>query len=178
MSVEPFEAAVGFLLVFFLPGYTLSRALFPEWRLVGPRAIERGVELVTLGFVTSVVLTILVGFLLLQTPGGFQASWSDPELEAALGGISAAAFVVGVLRGAYGRSPVPAPPLEPAGGTEGAWELMRELERTERERSRVNRQLRRAPARSPEAGELTERLRALEVKSEELRRRREAEYVS
>jgi hypothetical protein len=177
MSVNLAEAIAGFLLIFFLPGYALSRAVFPDWRLRGERAIERGVELVTLSFVTSIVLTILTGFVLLQGPTGFQADWSHPLLEVGLGTIAAGGFVIGALRGAYRREPPAAVALEPAPGADGAWELLRRFEANERERRRVVHELRRAPPGSAKAAELEERRRALEVKSAEMRRAREAEYA-
>ncbi|MCI4331662.1 MAG: DUF1616 domain-containing protein [Thermoplasmata archaeon] len=177
MSVNPAEAFAGFLLVFFLPGFAVTRAVFPEWRLRGALAIERAVETATLSLVTSVALTILIGFALLQSPSGFQASWSDPLLELCLGAVTFLGLVVGWWRGAYRREPPATPAPEPAPGDSNAWETLRDLEANARERRRLAHALRRTPPGSREAEELEERRRALEVKSEELRRAREAEYA-
>src|SRR5271154_4391397 len=105
------EAFAGLLLVFFVPGYTLTKATFPEWRLRGTDALLRVLETVTLALVLSVVLAILVGYALLAAaPGGFQASWSAPLLEACLAGVAVVGFVFGWYRGAYRRGPPPPPP--------------------------------------------------------------------
>lgn len=177
MTLNPLEAVAGFLLIFVVPGYAVTRAVFPEWRMRGPAALAMALQIATLSFVTSVVLTILVGFVLLQGPTGFQAGWSDPWLEAVLAGIALLAGAVGLACGAYRGEPPPAPALERSPGESGGWELIRELERTERERRRVAHELRKARAGSPEAGELEERRRALEIKSAELRRAREGELA-
>lgn len=177
MTLNPLEAVAGFLLLFVVPGYAVTRAVFPEWRMRGPAALATVVQIATLSFVTSIVLTILVGFVLLQGPTGFQAGWSDPWLEGILGAVALVAGVVGLLRGAYRREPPAAPKPEPSPGEAGGWELIRELERTERERRRVAHELRKAPPGSREAGELQERRRALEIKSAELRRARESDLA-
>jgi hypothetical protein len=177
MSANPLEAVAGFLLVFFLPGYAVSRAVFPEWRVRGERGLERGVELLTLSLIVSVVLTILLGFALLQTSVGFQAGWSDPLLETALAAVATLAFVVGVFRGSYRRVPVPHHVPEDAPDTQGAWELVRDLEAKERELRRLRHALRSTRPGSPEAGELAERQQRLEVQRGELLRAREAEYA-
>ena len=173
------EAIVGVLLVFFVPGYTLTRATFPEWRLRGPEASLRLLETVTLALVLSVVLTVLVGYgLLTAAPGGFQAYWTDPVLEAVLGGVAAVGFVAGWVRGAYLR----VPPLRHAPGTakaeEGAWELTRELERLEREERRLNHSLRTRGADPVQQVRLREELDRLKALRERLQERREAQYAT
>jgi len=173
------EAPVGFLLVFFVPGYTMTKAVFPEWRVRGPEAYLRLLELVTLGFVLSVVLTILVGYVLLVgAPSGFQAYWSAPVLEAALAGVAAVALAVGILRGAYSRVPPTSPP-GPATpiGEDGAWELTRELDRLAREERHLLRALRRPNESTAEEARLRGELARVRARSEELGREREAEYA-
>jgi Protein of unknown function (DUF1616) len=172
------EAVAGGLLVFFVPGFFLTRALFPEWRVRGPTALRRLVEILTLSFVLSVTLTVLVGYLLLvAAPGGFQAYWTDPVLEATLAGIAVAAFGVGVLRGAYARTaPVSGPRAEADPGGFGAWDLSRELDRLGREERRLRHALRVSPG-GPEERDIRERLERVRSETETLRRHREAEYA-
>jgi hypothetical protein len=173
------EAIAGLALVFFLPGYTLAKATFPEWRIRGPAALLRFLETVTLAFVLSVVLTVLVGSALLAiAPGGFQAYWSDPVLEAGLAAVTAVAFLVGWFRGAYRKDPpaAPAPAEEP--GEEGAWEVTRELEELGREERRIRHTLRTTTPGPAEEARLRGDLEGVRARRAELQARREAEYAS
>ncbi len=90
------QIIMGLLLIFFLPGFTLMRMLFP-------RAEELDTEMgllfqMVIGAVMSVVISVLIGFLLgnpiLQ---GFTAL----NLWLALSGLSVAFFIYGWWRGAY-----------------------------------------------------------------------------
>lgn len=178
MAVNGAEVVVGLLLLFFVPGYALTKATFPEWRIRGRSAILRLLEIVTLSFVLSVVLTVVVGyFLLAASPSGFQAYWSDPALEVGLAVIAAVAFAVGWLRGAYAAEP---PPVgTPEGPDErGAWEVSRELERLGREERRLNHQLRVSGSDPATASRLREELDRIAEERAEIQRRREAEYAS
>lgn len=172
------EAAVGILLIFFLPGYALTRALFPEWRIRGPDATLRAIETATLSFVTSVAFAVFVGYLLLvASPGGFQAYWSSPVLELILAAITVVGLVLAYVRGAFDHDPPRAPSAEPGGGEEGAWELLRELDRLAREERRLEHALRTADGNSIEAARLKEQLAHVRSEAEGLRARREAEYA-
>ena len=176
-AIGGIEAVLGGLLLFFVPGYAVTKAVFPEWRVRGPDGARRLVEVVTLSFVTSIGLTVLVGYGLLSlAPGGFAAAWSDPVLEAVLAAVALVAAVVAVLRGAFARTP-PAPrPTEGGAGEEGAWELSRELERLGRDERRIQHALRTA-ARSPtEVDRLTKELEDVRAQREALRRAREDQY--
>ena len=176
--VSPLLAVVGLLLVFFLPGYLVAKALFPEWRVRGPRGAIRAVELVTLGLILSVALTILVGFGLLNgAPSGFSASWSNPVLEGFLLAIAIVALVVGLLRGAYRPEPPAGPEPEPAPGATDGWGLVQRLEAIERERRSLRRALRGSAPGSPASTELEGRLTALEREATEIREAREKEYA-
>jgi hypothetical protein len=176
-ALAPLETAVGFLLLFFLPGYTLTRAVFPEWRLVPPDRLRRLLEVVTLSFVLSVVLTVLLGELLLNlAPSGFRAAWSDPELEVALAIVAGLAFAAGLLRGAYGRE-VRRAPGTPAPSEEGAWELTVELDRLGAEARRLSRRIRELPPESEAAAAARRRLGEVDRQREELGRRREEQYA-
>ncbi len=173
------ETVVGLLLLFFLPGYGLTRAVFPEWRLRGPGRLRRAVETVTLSFVLSVVLTVLVGYVLLSaSPGGFQASWNDPLLEAILAAVAGLALLVAAMEGAFGR-PGPTPPSHDAAGAaeEGAWELSRDLERLMREERRISKALAAPSVDADEGARLRARLERVRADSAALRARREAEYA-
>ena len=178
MAVASFpEAAAGLLLVFFLPGFALTMATFPEWRVRGPDGLLRLLEIGTLSVVLSVVLTVLAGYVLLAAaPGGFQAYWSAPVLEALLAAIAAIGFAVGAVRGAYSRVP-PRPTVPEEAGEVGAWELLRELERLGREERRLTHQLRVAGAQTPEGARLRAELDAVAEERATLQRRREAEYA-
>ncbi|MGA8303254.1 MAG: DUF1616 domain-containing protein [Thermoplasmata archaeon] len=172
------EVIAGALLVFFLPGYTVTRALFPEWRLRGPGAYLRWLETVALALVTSVVLTVLVGYVLLAAaPGGFQAYWTDPVLEVSLSGVALVAFTAGWVRGAYRREPPPSPAVAEESGEEGAWELTRELERLGREERRLAHALRTSKGPGDEE-RLRDELARVRAERDHLRERREAEYAS
>jgi hypothetical protein len=163
--------------VFFVPGYTLTKATFPEWRMRGSAALLRLLETFTLAFVLSVVVTILVGYLLLAaTPGGFQAYYRNPVLEASLAGVAVVGFAVGWYRGAYRRVPPPRTASEAQPGSEGAWELSRELDRLGREERRLNHELRTRSSGSAEESVLRENLERIRARREELRTYREAEY--
>jgi len=145
MSVALAEALAGLLLVFVLPGFAVSRALFPEWRFRGPDGSVHLVETVALTLILSVALTILIGFGLLNTTAGFSASWSDPVLETILAAITVVGLTVAWLRGAFARIP-PAPrPLEPLPGEEGGAETLERGEELVREERRLRHALRVAP---------------------------------
>lgn len=175
MVGEVFEAVAGILLVFLVPGYALTRAIFPEWRIEGFAATRRLLEMLTLSFVLSVVLTVLVGYLLLAAaPGGFQAYWNAPVLEAILAAVTLVGLVVAVVRGAFARTP-PIPSLDPSGGEEGAWELMRRLDQLGREERRLQHALR--AQGGSESAYLRSQLEEIRAESAKLRRAREAEYA-
>lgn len=168
------EGVLGGLLLFLLPGVAVAKALFPERRARGPGGVRWMVELAGLGVVLSVVFTVLVGYLLLSlVPGGFSASWANPELEVGLGAILLVAFALGVLRGAYRREPPPASGGTTAQEPEDAWELGRRLDRLQRERLGLERQIAAAPSGSVD---LRERLEGVLAEERSLREAREAEY--
>ena len=169
------EAFLGGALLFFVPGFTLARAAFPRLRLRGPDGLRGALETITLAFTLSVVLTVLVGFLLLRVaPGGFLANWSDPLLEACLGAIAVVALAVGLLEGGYACTLPPPPAREP--GSEGPWELTRELDRLGAEERRLVRQLSNPRLDSEVPDELKERLDEVRSERRALQEHREAEY--
>lgn len=176
-AISGLEAAAGVLLVFFVPGYAVVKATFPDWRLRGPTAALRALEIGALAFVLSVTLTVLVGFVLLRAgPAGFQAAWSDPELEAGLGIVALAAFVIGWWEGAYRREP-PVRAPNPVDEEAGAWELSRELERLRREERRLLHRVRVAGDDAGRRADSERELASVRERVAELQRVREAEYA-
>ena len=173
------EGVVGGLLLFFLPGYAVTKAVFPEWRVRGPEAVRRLVEVITLSFVTSIGLTVVVGYGLLSVgPGGFAAAWSDPVLEAALAGVAVVAFAGAFVRGAFARTPPAPSPTTPSAGEESAWEISRELERLGRDERRLEHALRVSRADGGERSRISAELETVRAEKDALRRRREEEYAT
>lgn len=171
------EGIVGALLLFFLPGYSVARALFPEWRVRGSEGARHLLETLTLSFVTSVGLTVVVGYGILQlAPGGFAAAWSDPLLEVALAGVAAVGFGVALTRGAFASTPPASPRAPPERGEEGAWELSRELERLVRDERRIEHALRVAATSTADKARLGGELDSVRAERDALRRKREDEY--
>ena len=172
------EAVAGGLLIFLLPGFFLSRALFPEWRLTGIDAGARWVETVAFSLVVSVAITILLGSALLNLPGaGFQAAWSDPTLEVGLSAVTVIAAVAAFARGGFARIAPAAPSPEPSAGEDGSWDLLRRSE----ELARQERRLRHALKASQDPGEvrrITAELDGVAAEAEALRTERGKEYVS
>jgi hypothetical protein len=173
---DPLEAAVGLLLLFFLPGFALTRALYPERRVLRPLSLLRLVEQLTLGIVLSVALGILVGFVWLGTPGGVQAGWSEPLVELTLAGIAAAAFAVAFARGSFARVPPAGPALEAQGGLSDPTTLLHELEGLHREERRIRHRLRVAGAKGRAAGDDAQELERVRQEIRRIESGREAEY--
>jgi uncharacterized membrane protein len=172
------EGVVGGLLLFFVPGYAVTKSLFPEWRVRGSDGTRRLLEVVTLSFVVSIGLTVVVGYGILNlAPGGFAAAWSDPVLEAVLAAVAAMAFAAAFVRGSFARTPPSAMRPEEA-GEEGAWEVSRELERLGRDERRLEHALRVASRDAADKTRLTAELETVRAEREALRRRREEEYGS
>lgn len=172
------EGVVGGLLLFFVPGYAVTKAVFPEWRVRGVEGPRRLLEVVTLSFVASIGLTVVVGFGTLGlAPGGFSAAWSDPLLEGVLAAVAAVAFLGSIFRGAWSREPPRAP--APTGvSEEGAWELSRKLETLDRDERRLRHALRLAPASSTDAARLSAEIDSLRAQRDALRKQREDEYAT
>ncbi len=172
------QEVAGVLLVFVLPGYTVTKALFPEWRIRGPEALLRAVEIGTMSLLLSVTFTILAGFVLGSLPGSFfQASWNNPLLEIVLVAVTSVGAAVGLLNGAYRREPPSVPVSEPSPGEEHPWELLEALETIHQQERRLQHEIRMRKTGDPVRARLEAELRTAEVRAEELRRAREAEYA-
>ncbi|HEV2167029.1 MAG TPA: hypothetical protein VGS23_08690 [Thermoplasmata archaeon] len=179
MVLDTLEAIAGGFLILVVPGLAWTRALFPEWRIRGPLALTRAVETATLGFLLSISLTILVGFALtFNANGPFPATWSDPVLEGILALLAVVGLGVAFARGGFDRVPPAAPAPEPAPGADTPLPTLLELERLRRRSRRLEHELRRSSASAPERTRLTEELERVRAETEELRRRREADYVA
>lgn len=177
--LDPAFALVALLLFFVLPGFTLSRALWPEWRLRGRDGVETMAKLATSSLVLSVALLILVGFVLGNAPGGlFQASPSDPLLELILAAMTAIFLVLAFLRGAFSEVPPSAPRFStpPLAGEDDLPEVWREFEAMAREESKLRRRLRlETRENSPEADATRQALETLKARRREREAQREAE---
>jgi hypothetical protein len=145
MSLASVPFALGALaLFFFVPGYLLVKALWPEKRWKGPEAPITALEMVTGGFLASLGLFLVIGFALGNT-GVFQAGPSDPLLEEILLGLSVLFLVVGWVVGAY-RKEAPAAPsfVEPPGpGEEDLGPVLDQFQRWNREERDLRREIHR-----------------------------------
>jgi hypothetical protein len=171
----PWQAAIGLLLLYVLPGFAIARALFPEWRFRGESGTLHAVETAVLTVVLSVASTILVGFVLLNSSAGFSADWSNPLLETGLLGITAVGGGLAWGRGAFARTPPTGPALEPEAGALGGAEALAAAEEIQRRVRRIRHELKAHPSPS-EAARLQDELRVLEIEARRLGRDREASY--
>ncbi|MCI4325296.1 MAG: DUF1616 domain-containing protein [Thermoplasmata archaeon] len=175
VSVNAAEAVAGLALAFFLPGFGLARATFPEWRFRGPVGAIHLIETVALSLFGSVAITIVVGFGLLNLPVGFQATWSNPLLWEILAGVSVVALVIAVLRGAFSRLPPPAPAQRSEEPDDRSFSTIRELERLNAEERRLRHRLRVLPSQDPERARTNADLERVVAQRATVASRREAE---
>jgi hypothetical protein len=174
---EAWEALGGLLLIFLLPGFGVTRALFPERRVFRPLSWKNLLEELTSSIVLSVAITILVGFAWLGTSVGFQSNWSDPLVEITLLGITVLAMAVAALRGAFSREPPMAPSLEPQGGHSDPMVVIRRLDQLRREERSLQHRIRVAGSNAPESGPLVQELERVRSEVARLRVEREEEYA-
>jgi Protein of unknown function (DUF1616) len=149
-SVDAAEAVAGLALGFVLPGFALSRALFPEWRFRGPGGTVHLLETLSLSLVGSVGITIVIGYGLLSSSVGFGATWSDPTLFGALAIVTVAGLAVAFARGAFARVPPTGPQLAPEPGVGGAMDVVRDLDRLRADERRLRHRLRTMARDDPE----------------------------
>ncbi|HKV90777.1 MAG TPA: hypothetical protein VJQ43_06250, partial [Thermoplasmata archaeon] len=112
---------------------------------------------------------------LLNSPGGFWSSWSDPVLLAALAAVAAAALLIAAMRGAFARVPPTGPALEPERGTDGAFEAIRELDGLKAQERRLRHSLRGLGRDDPERTSLGAQIEELETRAAAIVAAREAE---
>jgi hypothetical protein len=108
MDPNPFQVAFGLILIFFLPGYLLVKALFP-----GKNELDKEYNLIYeigLGMGLSIVIAILDGFLLgslhqligFRTVDGREVGYFDtPYIVTSLLLICLLLFIAGWYRGAF-----------------------------------------------------------------------------
>jgi len=108
MDVNPLQVFAGIILVFFLPGYLMVKALFP-----GRNELDKEYNVIYeigLGMGLSIVIVILDGFLLgslhqvlgFRTVGGVEKGWFDaPYIWASLLLICLLLFITAWYRGAF-----------------------------------------------------------------------------
>jgi membrane protein implicated in regulation of membrane protease activity len=176
MSTSPLFSVVALLLFFFVPGFLLMKALWPEWRFRGVKGLERGLTLVAGGVVLSVALTIIIGFYLGNT-GLFQAGQGNPLLEEILAAISVVCLIAGWWRGAYSAKAPPESRLTepPLYGEDDADSFGSTMEQIARDQRRIRHELRIAKRDDPREAErlqgeldsLASRQRAMEREREE-----------
>jgi hypothetical protein len=176
MAVDVLESIAGGLLVFVLPGFVWSRALFPEWPLRGPAASIRWVETLTLSFLMSVSMTIVIGSALSRNNTlDFSASWSAPTVEILLAAATAIGVVAAWLRGGLtwrGAPRAAGPSDEPdVTGT------LRDLDRIERDRIRARRALHDARGDPKKEAACRETLEELDLRARRIREHREAQIA-
>ncbi len=106
MAVDPLQASFGFLLVFFLPGYFLTKSLWP-----GPEDLDReynAIYVLTFSMALSICLTILLGLVLASLPpvedpasGKLIGYFRPPYLQILFGATTAVLFGTAWFRGAF-----------------------------------------------------------------------------
>lgn len=166
------ESIVGFLLVFVLPGFATYAGLFPERLARGRDPLARGVEIAAASLVTSVSLTIVVGFGLLSlAPDGFQAAWGNPQLEEVLGAISVSGFAVAAVRWRSSRRAPTAVEEEPE---DDPFQALVELDRLHREERRLRHRARTLGSDAPERADVDAQLAEVQRTIDQRIRDREA----
>ncbi|MDE1820267.1 MAG: DUF1616 domain-containing protein [Euryarchaeota archaeon] len=173
--VNPIFALGALALFFFAPGYLMMKALWPEKRWKGPRGTMDALELLTGGFVASLSIFLVVGFVLGNT-GTFAAAPSDPVLEGVLATFALGFLALGWIRGAYRAEPPPAPSFvePPLPGEEDVEPLLERFQALSRREREARRELRTAQRSGRASGDV-ERLKAELQELGDKRRRMEKE---
>jgi hypothetical protein len=173
---SPAFSLLSLALFFFLPGFFLMRALFPERTLAGPHGPLHVVESVAGGVFLSVALTILIGFGLGNGPGTFQATPTEPWLQLGLAAITLIGLAVAWQRGGLSLAQSSRSLSEDAPETREAHDLdlwLREMQGIGREEARLRRHRdlarRRGMTTEPE---LEARLQELKERRRQLERQR------
>lgn len=165
------------VLLFVVPGFGVTCAVFPE-RIRPARDRNRvWLEVATVTFLTSLSVTILLGELLQAGPG-FSASWGDPRLELLDLAVGVVGLGFGRARGAF-RRPATAPGVPgETSAPRGGWETLRALERLTAEERSIDRRLRRASLPATERDELERRRDDLARERRKIVDQRRSEYAA
>ena len=100
--IDALRIIFGILLIFFLPGYMLVKAMFP-----GSKDLDKEYNtlyVITIGMAMSIVLTILWGFILGSIPPDPDTGkgyFKSPFIEGGLIGMTLVLFVVAWVRGGF-----------------------------------------------------------------------------
>lgn len=133
MVLEAVQAVIGLLMVFFLPGFTFIRMLFPRNEELDP---EYGLLYqIALGMAMSIVMVILVGISLSSLgvdPTTGRGYFDAANLWVSLGILTAIFFVAGWFRGGYPFLRA----IHPALGREPGVPLARKVRRSDLARFR------------------------------------------
>ncbi|HEV2519661.1 MAG TPA: DUF1616 domain-containing protein [Thermoplasmata archaeon] len=175
---ELWQAAVGLMLIYFLPGFAVTRALFPERRVFRPTSAKVLVEQLTSSVILSVAITILAGYVWLGTSVGVQVTWAQPRVEESLAVISGVTLAVAAARGSFARRAPKGPDLAPESGHSDPMAIIRQLDELGRRRRSLEHQRRVTGADSPDSVSIDEAIRQIDDEDRALRAQREAEYAS
>ncbi|PJB22032.1 MAG: hypothetical protein CO114_02190 [Euryarchaeota archaeon CG_4_9_14_3_um_filter_38_12] len=98
--INPFQVIFGLLLIFFLPGFTFVKALFPRKEELDE---EFGtLYQVVLGIGMSIVIMILVGIVLGSMPlTNSKGQFTSTNILLLLSVTTILLFIIGVFRGSY-----------------------------------------------------------------------------
>ncbi|MBU2565160.1 MAG: DUF1616 domain-containing protein [Candidatus Thermoplasmatota archaeon] len=98
--INPFQVLLGLLLIFFLPGFTFVKAMFPRKEELDK---EYGtLYQIVLGIGMSIVITIIVGIVLGSMPlTNDKGQFTPVNIILLLSVITILLFIIGVFRGSY-----------------------------------------------------------------------------
>ncbi len=98
--LNPFQVLLGLLLIFFLPGFTFVKALFPKKEELDK---EFGtLYQVVLGIGMSIVITIIVGIVLGSLPlTNGKGQFTSVNIILMLSVITILLFIIGIFRNSY-----------------------------------------------------------------------------
>lgn len=98
--INPFQVLLGLLLIFFLPGFTFVKAMFPRKEELDK---EYGtLYQVVLGIGMSIVIMILIGIVLGSLPRtDGKGQFTSLNIILLLSVITILLFIIGVSRGSY-----------------------------------------------------------------------------
>jgi len=98
--INPFQVIFGLLLIFFLPGFTFVKALFPRKEELDE---EFGtLYQIVLGIGMSVVIMIIVGIVLGSMPlTNGKGQFTSINILLLLSVITILLFIIGIFRGSY-----------------------------------------------------------------------------
>jgi hypothetical protein len=143
LEIDLLRVIVSIFIIFFLPGFFLVQALFPQ-----RNELDEEYDLmyrIILGIVLSIVITTLDGFILGSigiNPATGKGYWDTPYIFGSLIGISIVLFIIGWYRGAYpllGRGVKTEAPLEiPKNDRDEFYKNMDQLKKLQKQLDKYN----------------------------------------